>query len=195
MSRSYAKRLSHFAILACCLLAAHALSMTDPTTTSTVPNTKNFVSDINGIKELTHLGTADLNRRDLSAPLWKDARRKIIIRLMLTNNLWEFLVDFAAAKQGAGAFAEEFRITLKEYDNKGGKSGGARDPNYNQKDVRLRAINIIEAFLPDCEWKQDLIRLSHKQPVLAWFHDLDVFSLQTTRGAMLHAQSSCFSLC
>ena len=49
---------------------------------------------------------------------------------------------------------------------------------------------MIEAFLPDCDWRDDLHDLPADQPVLAWFNDLDEFCLKTNRTALLAAQTS-----
>ena len=57
-------------------------------------------------------------------------------------------------------------LSIKEERNKMRKKQiVSRDATLRREDVRLRSQNIIEAFLPDCDWKQDFIRLSDDRPL------------------------------
>ena len=76
--------------------------------------------------------------------------------LQLTFNIFDSLVDYANASSGDTVFDESQRVVLKSYKNLGEKTGGARQPNLRQADVRQRTLRIIEAFLPDCDWRDDL---------------------------------------
>jgi hypothetical protein len=109
--------------------------------------------------------------------------------LQLTNNLWDWLVDHANAS-GDGSFDESNRIILKPYRGLGEKTGGARQANLRKADIRQRSLNIIEAYLPECDWLTDLHDLTADQPVLTWFNELDNVYLKSNRSALLAAQTA-----
>ena len=150
---------------------------------------KPWIADTSGIKEETELEDANVHVQAEGAKWWIKLRRKIITRLQLTNNLWDWLVDHANAS-GDGSFDESNRIVLKSYRGLGEKTGGARQANLRKADIRQRSLNIIEAYLPECDWLTDLHDLTADQPVLTWFNELDNVYLKSNRSALLAAQTA-----
>jgi len=98
-------------------------------------------------------------------------------------------VNFAN-RTGQGSFPVSNRVTLIEFEGLGGLCHAGRSAGLKQPEVRLRAQNIIESFLPDCIWLDDFKSLDKGVPLLSWFNDLDDCYLKTTRPAMLAAQIS-----
>ena len=103
-----------------------------------VPATKAWISDIHGASEMSELADANLHLRAEVAKHWKSLRRKLIIQLQLTFNIFDSLVDYTNASSGNTVFDESHQVVLKSYKNLGEKTGGARQPNLRQADVRQR---------------------------------------------------------
>ena len=133
---------------------------------STNPTTKSWASDSAGIKPIGELRDANLSDRTIGAKLWISARRQIIFKLQVTNNLWDCLVEFASLSGKGAYFKAQDRVTLIEYEGLGGLCDAGRDTSLRQPDVRLRSQCIIEAFLPDCMWLDDFKSLDKASPIL-----------------------------
>ena len=166
----YAPLRHQFAPRACLFLLLISINMSEldaaPTDTTTVKET--WIRDVTNINPITDLQSANLADESVAKVLWLSLRRLLIRRLM-TLHLWDWLVDFAIKDP----FTDANRVELKVYENLGIKQGHTRNANLRREDVRLRAQNVIEAFLPPCEWLDDFIRLSDDKLILSWFHDLD----------------------
>lgn len=92
---------------------------------------------------MSELADASLHSHAEGAKHWKSLRRKVIIKLQLTFNIFDSLVDHANASSGDTVFDGSHRVVLKSYNNLGEKTGGGRQPNLRQADVRQRALRIM----------------------------------------------------
>ena len=92
--------------------------MPDNSDDDTAFPSKSWANDTSGVSLLENLEDANLSDKVIGAKLWIVARRKIIQKLQVTHNLWDFLVDFAS-RTGQGSFPVSNRVKLIEFEGSG----------------------------------------------------------------------------
>ena len=115
-----------------------ATTMLDSSDDDTAFPSKSWANDTSGVSLLENLEDANLSDKVTGAKLWIVARRKIIRKLQVTHNLWDFLVDFAS-RTGQGSFPVSNRAKLIEFEGLGGLCHASRPGGIKQPEVRLRA--------------------------------------------------------
>ena len=115
-----------------------------------VPNlSKLIASDTSGIKKMKHLKDVDMENIEEARQDWLALRTELIKELTKKDNIYSHLCDFAKAT-GNGSFKPKFRITghLVKLNGQGPPKKISHIAKITQADLRFRAVNIIEDFLP-----------------------------------------------
>jgi hypothetical protein len=111
-----------------------ATTMPDNSDDDTAFPSKSWANDTSGVSLLENLEDANLSDKVTGAKLWIVARRKIIRKLQVTHNLWDFLVDFAS-RTGQGSFPVSNRVKLIEFEGLGGLCHAGRSAGIKQPEV------------------------------------------------------------
>ena len=104
-------RLIALLLLLLILPVTNSTTMPEHSDDDTAYPSKSWANDTSGVSLLDNLEDANLSDKVVGAKLWIATRRKIIRKLQVTHNLWDFLVDFAS-KTGQGSFPVSNRIKL-----------------------------------------------------------------------------------
>ena len=151
----------------------------------------NYGKDYDQIKIDEAFLHTNLDNISDAAPLWLDTRTAIFKKLVETDGLYEYLIDYATHSD----VEEEDLVELIVRNEYGKTRGFKRLAGLPKNEVEFRTSNIIQAHLPvKSSWFIDFRNRDKDKPLLTWFKELDDTYLASDEETKTQSQRNLTSL-